>query len=221
MATLGIICGLQSEAEALGPLRDHRRVRVGITAGRPDRAERAALRCLSEGCVVLMSWGIAAGLDPALPAGEAVVPAAVAGPDGHIHPMARRLFENGYGEDGPLALGVETPVMRGTDKQALHAAHGALIADMESHRVAAVGASSGVATVTVRVIADTAETDLPPYVAEAIDGGGWPRYGTVLGGLARRPASLPALMRLRRESNAAHAQLRRIAESGFLFPLLA
>ena len=79
---LGILCGITAEAAALGRWRDDPRVTVAIAAGRPARAESEAGRLASAGVRALLSWGIAGGLDPALPPGAMLVADGVIEPGG-------------------------------------------------------------------------------------------------------------------------------------------
>jgi adenosylhomocysteine nucleosidase len=219
MATLGIICGMETEADALGPIREHARVLIGISGGRPDRAERAARRFLSEGCTALLSWGVAGALHPDLRPGTLIVPAEVETVAGMRYPLARdRVGAQGA---GGLVLGFDQMVLRADDKAALHRITGAQIVDMESHRVARIGFESATPVVTIRAVADPAERSLPGFVADALTETGEPRLGVVLAGLARRPRALHDLLDLRRDTRAALATLEAVAESGALARLLA
>lgn len=69
-------------------------------------------------------------------------------------------------------------------------------------------------------MADPAERALPPLALDAVDENGAPRIGRVLRGLAARPGDLRALLALKRDSDAAHATLRRLAD-GFVEALLS
>ena len=66
----GIVCGMVSEARALGRWADDPRIAIAVSGARPGRAE--ARRLVAEGCRALISWGVAGGLDPALVPGEVV-----------------------------------------------------------------------------------------------------------------------------------------------------
>ena len=59
---LGLICGMEVEARALGKLRAHPRLVVGISAAQPDRATELAEQMIAQGVDVLVSWGIAGAL---------------------------------------------------------------------------------------------------------------------------------------------------------------
>lgn len=79
---LGIVCGMEAEAAALGAWRDDPRLAVEVTGGRPERAEAAAARLADADVLALLSWGIAGGLDPSLGRGTLVVPDGVIVPGG-------------------------------------------------------------------------------------------------------------------------------------------
>ena len=68
---------MQSEARALGTLRDHPDLRLGISSARPERAERIARDMVQQGVQALVSWGIAGALVPELPSGALLLPGAV------------------------------------------------------------------------------------------------------------------------------------------------
>jgi len=217
MATLGIVCGMEAEARTLGPVRDHDRVIVIVTGGRADRVDRAARRFLNEGCIRMLSWGVAGGLDPRLQPGEALMPDMVETLEGERFALARHAaLGDAAAEEAPgaLMLGVDAPVLSAGDKATLYHATGAVAVDMETHRLARIGAEYAVDTLAIRAVADPAERDLPAYLADALDGHGRPRLGHVLGGLIRRPGTLGALLGLRRDRARALARLRRIAISG-------
>ena len=101
------MCGLRAEARALGALSGDQRLTVGISGARPDRATLLAREMAGSGVDMLVSWGIAGGLDPALPSGTLILPGAVAGPDGlrlgpevrvQLHEARRDARHRGSGE---------------------------------------------------------------------------------------------------------------------------
>lgn len=224
MATLGIVCGMESEARTLGPVRDHARVIVAITGGQGERVERAARMFLNEGCIRMVSWGIAGGLDPRLPAGEVVIPSSVATISEERFDLDRHVaLGREAAETAPQVgvLGLDTPAMTAVEKGALFAASGAAIADMETHHLARIGAAYAVDTLAIRAVADPAGRDLPAYLRDVIDAHGNVRLGRVLAGVARQPGTLATLVRLQREQGRALAALRSVAESAAMARLLA
>lgn len=194
--TLWVICGLEAEAQALGPWRG--RVTVRISGADADRAEAAAREAIAAGARHLVSWGIAGGLDPALAPGALVHPGAMIDTDGTAITLASG--------DGALA-GSDVLVNDPAAKAALYARTGAIAVDMESHRVARVAEAAGVPCTVVRTIADPAGRALPALAAGAVDARGRPRVGKVLLGLLRRPGDFPALLDAKRDSDRALAAL--------------
>ena len=220
---LGIICGMASEVRALGRWAEDAQVRIGISGARPERAESEAKRLIDAGCRLLMSWGVAGGLDPEMQPGDLVVPSAVVEEGGGCWPLSPELGEaaaaampsgfrwHDHGQ-GRCILGLDRMVPSPDDKTALFALTGAMAADMETHRVARVAAGHQVPALAVRAVGDPIDAWVPQLAAEALGEDGQPRIGAVAMGLLRRPWDLGALMRVKRETDAALEALGRIAE---------
>ena len=215
MRRLGIITGLISETHCLsglsGPL-------VRCDGMGPARAAEAARGLVSEGCCALVSFGIAGGLAPALAAGTVVLADAVLVPGGERFPTdaiwRTRLLGLLHGHvptAGGIMIGSDV-VIEGIDgKRRLHEDTGAVAVDMESHAVARVATEAGLPFLVLRAISDPADGRIPPAAMAGVDAKGGSRSWAVLAALLRRPGDLPALLRLRRDSAAAKAVLRRVA----------
>lgn len=209
---LGIVCGMAIEVRALGPWADDPRISIGISGTRPDRAASEARRLVSGGCRVLLSWGVAGGLDPALRPGDLVMPAGVVTEDGGRWVLSANL-------GAAVVAGVASPLL-GTDhivldvaaKTDLYNRTGAVAVDMESHRVAQVAAEAGLPALAIRAIGDPAGRALPALVGQAIGEDGRPRIGRVIAGLLRRPGDLGALLQAKRDTDAALRALAGIAD---------
>lgn len=203
--TLGIVCGLRSEAEALGLPG------VAISAARPERASAEAMRLAEAGATALLSVGLAGALAPGLHPGLLLVPGRVVLSDGRAFgvdsALARRL---GFAPGDDALLGSDLLVPDAAAKAAAHAATGAIAVDMESHRVAEVAATRGLPFLVLRAIADPADLAIPPCAHDSVAPDGSVRVGATLAGLMRRPADLGALLALGRFSAAAHATLREV-----------
>ena len=87
-------------------------------------------------------------------------------------------------------------------KSALHAATGAMSVNMEDYWAASTASAYGIPFASVRVVLDTAQDELPEYLANAGDG----TFG-VLRGLVTYPGSVPDLIRLARKARVARANL--------------
>jgi hopanoid-associated phosphorylase len=208
MAILAVT-GMRAEAALLPP-----GLRVLVSGGDPARL-RALLAAADGDVTAVLSFGIAGGLDPALTPGSVVVAGKVVAGESadacdaaladaiaaRLAPSARR---------GMLA-GIETPLLRPADKQALFAQTAALAADMESHVAAAYAVERGLPFVAVRVVCDAACRALPAFAATALKPDGTSDLSTVIRGLARDPAAISGLVRLARDSRTALATLARIA----------
>lgn len=224
MSRLGIITGLAVEAGILTAspaLRAADRPSVrrsGIGAG---RARSTAQSFVDTGIRALMSFGFAAGLDPALRPGSLVLARRVLDTDGGALPTDAAWCEGLMalvGADCRLIVadiaGADRPLADAGAKRALFEGCGAAAADMESHAVAAVAARAGVPFLALRAVADPAWRAVPRAALAGLMADGRTRALPVLGALAARPAELVDVVRLARDSRAAAAALRRVAALG-------
>ncbi|MEO0623251.1 MAG: hypothetical protein AAF183_13595 [Pseudomonadota bacterium] len=221
---LGIIAGLEAELDALGRFRHHKRVIAGATGANPRRTARAALRMWQEGCRMLLSWGLAGGLDPALEPGDLILPDGVVDPSGKVHWLATDRLATLTEPDDDTAMLIAGSDVMVTDpeaKAALAHSSGAVAVDMETHHVVKMAEEAAFPALAIRAIADPADRSIPKSAQEGIGPDGRPRIGTVLAGLAARPRELPGLLALRRDYKAGLAALHEVAESDTLEQLIA
>lgn len=203
---VGIVCGLASEAAALGLPG------VAVSGARPEMAEAHARRLAAEGAQALLSVGLAGALAPGLAPGDLLVPARVVTAEGRgFEADAALAAALGLALDGRTLLGSDTLVASPADKAALHAATGAVAVDMESHAVARAAAAACVRFLALRVIADPAGAAIPPAARASVRSDGSVDIAGTLLRLLARPQDLPALVALGRASAAAHARLRQLA----------
>lgn len=219
MSRLGIITGISSEADCLaGAPADpslHRELPLLRSAFGPDAAARAARVLVEQGVEGLASAGIAGGLDPALRAGDLVLPREVVGPEG-VYPvdplwhdgLAGRL--GGAIEQGRL-LGVDVTISSVAEKAALAKQHVACAVDMESHSVARVAAGAGLPFLAVRVVADPAGRAIPRAALKAVGPDGRIRPGAALAALMLRPWEILGCLRLAADERTALNRLRSVA----------
>jgi len=204
--TVGVIVGMESEAALLPP-----GTRFGIAGADSARAAAEARRLLDEGAEALLSLGIGGGLDPALAPGEIVVGTAVqdGGETFAVNQvwMCRLLNAIPHSRSGVIHASAGPVVGRGA-KQALFAASGARVVDMESGAVARVAAQAGRPFAVIRAVADSADLTLPSSALVGIGPDGKARPLAVLGRLALKPWELPDLIRVGMDSHAAHSSLR-------------
>lgn len=175
-----------------------------LATGVGEAAARQATRTLlaSRRPSLIISWGTAGGLDPALKPGTLVVYSQVLDAiDGQCFKTHAGISEGLVAALKPLrailAAGVSSPIAVTTrlDKETLHKTHGCAVVDMESAAIARVAREAGIPFIAVRAVIDPARSNLP---TSAMAGMSDPAHATraTLGVLARRPWELPALCRL-------------------------
>lgn len=198
---LGIVVGLEAEgriARCLG--------RVAIGGGLPAGAEAAAEELVAHGVTALISFGLAGGLDPALPAGTLVVPEMVI-EDGR-HYLTDPALSARFGIPTTRSvLAGHTILSDPAAKHAARAATGAAIIDLESGAVARVAARHNLPFAVLRAVCDPASRALPPLALAALDAGGRISPGRVIAALLRHPGQIPALLGLARDAMRARAAL--------------
>ncbi|MBF0355392.1 MAG: purine phosphorylase [Alphaproteobacteria bacterium] len=199
----GFVTGVLSEA-ALIPAQ----LPVRCSGADSARARTQALSLAEQGCDLLISFGLAGGLDPALPSGTLLVPMEIIAPDGRRYasaPEVISLFKNACTD--PIAGSdeiVSTPAMKAALFERTHAA----AVDMESDAVAEVAKQRGLPFLALRALADGSDMCLPSFIAQAVTPEGHTRLGSILQGLLRQPASLPDLLKLALASRKAFASLK-------------
>jgi adenosylhomocysteine nucleosidase len=210
ISRLGIIVGMVSEA--------HIAQRVGcavaVGGGRPDGARRMAERLVLDGATALVSFGLAGGLDPALAAGDMIVPRAVLheGAEYVCDPYLYQHLAAG-GRVVERLVAAENIVASTADKRHLWELTGAAAVDLESGVVAQVAAASGLPFAVLRAICDPASRSLPSAAVEALDETGRVRPMKMAGILARHPQQIFALIALGRDAARGRLALIRGAES--------
>ncbi len=208
---LGIVVGLAAEARVARGLGGQVAIGGGTAAGAAD----AARRLVAEGAMALLSFGLAGGLDPVLPAGTVIIPGAVI--DQHGNRWATDSAFNavlGSGEqspdDGGMTLLASASIIgMASRKQALWRQFSASATDMESGAVASVARRAGLPFAVLRAICDQADADLPPAALTALDATGEISAGSLLRSLIHQPGQIAALIRLGRQAAQARAALLR------------
>jgi adenosylhomocysteine nucleosidase len=187
---------------------------IRCAAASAERAAEEAAALCREGLAGLLSFGIAGGLDPSLPAGSLILATeirSVAGERiacdaawlGRVEAKAA-----GYLTFRPAALAAgQSAVASPAAKATLFSETGAAAVDMESLAAARAASAAGIPFLALRAIADPAERGLPWAALAPLDGEGRPRPLRVMGRLAARPWELPALLRLGLEAKRAERAL--------------
>ncbi|MBN9559288.1 MAG: hypothetical protein J0H14_00985 [Alphaproteobacteria bacterium] len=182
---------------------------VAIGGGTAPGAERAARELVAQGVAGLVSFGLAGGLDPALRAGDLVIPSFVL-LAGSPLPTDPTLLGRA---DGSTLLCGETAVASAAEKRHLFQMSGAGAVDLESGAVAQVALEHALPFAALRAICDPATRDLPPAALVALDARGAIGLLSVLRSLAARPGQLLALVGLARDAAAARRSLVRATPS--------
>jgi adenosylhomocysteine nucleosidase len=168
---------------------------------------------IGPGCRSIISFGVAGGLAPELIPGDCVVASAIIDYPA-LRPTdplwSRKLADMIPGaRHGPI-VGVGSVVSDPADKGRLYALTGAVAVDMESHLVARVAASHGLAFAAVRVIIDPAHRVVPPAALPAMAPSGSTDVSAMLWEILARPSQLSLLMRLVADGLAARSALIRL-----------
>lgn len=214
---IGVIAALRWEARCLqrGTSRHPDIVRTlsGIGA---EAAGKTAGMLIDQGADVLISFGCAAGLDPALNSGDLLLPKQVIAADGkrlECDPDWRQRFSRVSAGSCDAAL-AEAPALLASRaaKAALAANTDAVAADMESAAILRVAGEHNIPAMAVRCVLDTAEQALPPGLTACCDAYGSPRPLRMTGWLMREPARLADVYALATAQRRARRTLAAIAE---------
>ena len=212
---LGVVTGLVAEAAIARPLGD-----VLAGGGMPAGAEAAAEALVARGATALLSFGLAGGLDPALGAGDVVVPRAVI-EHGTRYPTGETLAHCLGGWSAGDLVATDGVVVSVADKAALFRDTGAVAVDLESGAVARVAARHAMPFAVLRAICDPAWRALPPAALAALNSRGAIAAGNIIASLLREPGQTPALIRLGRDAAMARRALvgrvhRVVDQGGFV-----
>lgn len=218
MQRIGVITGLAREVDCLAPRGGDGPPRVRCAGADGGRAGDGAEALVSEGCVGLVSFGLAAGLSARARPGTLVLATAVVTAAGERFETERtwRARLRGALPSGAevvegVVLGCERALLSARAKDVAAERSGAVAADMESHGVGRVAVANGVPFLVVRAVADPRDRTVPPWVTASIDVDGSIRFGVVAAALLTRPWDVARLLRLGVDGRAGLATLRRVA----------
>lgn len=235
--TVGIITSLPREAATLltATVKPLQTYSVGanawvIAAGvGMENALRASEWLLANGAKALLSWGLASGLNPGLPAGSVLLPQRIRiEPDSRLPgkkpPNLQYLATDKSWRRSLLTrLQADFQVTSGdmlycdrwlTDrhaKQALYQATSASAADMSSVAVGWAAREAGIPFAVLRVVADPAGLTLPRTLSRVMDSYGRISPARLIPGLIFRPHDGGSLLKFGRRSRTGLVALRRLA----------
>ncbi len=204
---IGFVTGLAAEARLLR--KSGFLVRVG--GGMPEGAERAAEELAAAGADVLISFGLAGGLNVERKPGDVLVPCAVIeGPQ--AYPCDYALMEWLGGSTGRPILAARRIAESAHQKSVLYNSSRADGVDLESGAVARVARARNLRFAVLRAIADPARRDLPPAALTALKPNGRIDLPRILLSVLTRPWQVAGLLAVGRDAAAARtALIRRLA----------
>lgn len=200
----GILVGLKAEAQLIRGVFPH----AAIAASGATRAgaQREANRLAACGADCLLSFGLAAGLDPALPPGAIIIPSAVRawGDTWSCDPTLRHIL--GGDQQGTIKaplLHNDDVVLLAQHKADLFASTQCAALDMESGFLARAAREAGLPFAILRVVCDPATRSLPPVTACVLSPDGGLNIGLLLRSLLRHPSQIGGLISLGRDAGLA------------------
>lgn len=203
-ASTGFLVGMQAEARLLRPLGAG--ILVEVSGVAVEGAREAVSRLIRAGARRLVSFGLAAGLDPAAQAGDVLVPSRiVAGGRDYLPDLSLCARLGGITPGGLLHS--DHVICTADEKRALHATTGCVALDMESGVVAQAAQAAGLPFAVLRAICDPAERDLPQAAGVALKPDGRLALPAILLSLLRGPTQVPGMLALARDAAAARRAL--------------
>lgn len=185
-----------------GGLKGRGVVVIHSDVGRANAARAAEILIEGHRPQWIISAGLAGGLQPQLKRGDIVMADAIVDETGqrlaidlNISPEQRAAISGLH--IGSL-LTVDQVVCKTTEKRELGERHGALAVDMETCGIAEVCRREKQRFLSVRVISDTVDDELPAELERLVKKRGTARkIGAAAGSIVRRPSTLKDLWRFR------------------------
>lgn len=194
-------------AEEAGPFKKQCGERVpvfftGIGRFNAEKAVRDYLKNQSPG--LLFTCGFAGGLEPGLKVGDVVYELSV-----NIGDSLKAKLTAAGARPAKIVC-VDKIATTAKEKQALRGQTGADAAEMESGAVQAICRERGIACVTVRVISDAADEDLPLDFNQFLTPDKTLDMGKLMMAVAKAPWKMGALMDLQKKTKVAAQQLAEV-----------
>lgn len=222
MTRIGFITGIKKESEILRKCTNYPHNDIVCAGADSKRAYYQASKLVTNGCSLLISFGIAGGLDPALKAGDLVLASSLVDEKHNIFNLDQREqkklithLSTTFNISNNKIFGSTNIISSTKEKQRLFISHTATAVDMESLGVAQAANEKKCPFLIIRAIADTADQHLPTASLRSIDKNGNIKIGTILLDLALNPKDLTGLIKLAFNSRKALTSLSRVAVLGF------
>lgn len=201
---IGIIAALDAEARVFGSttgmLLGQHTYRVVISGPGQANAARTTHELVRAGCDVLLSWGLAGGLDRALVSGDVVVAERLLTRGGHLlepdDALVELLHARLAGARRGTVLSLDHPAAGAREKMHLRERFAADAVDMESTAVAHVARSAGRSFMSVRAIVDPAAFEVPEAALAGMGENGALSTWRTLNAVLAEPAQIPRMLRL-------------------------
>jgi adenosylhomocysteine nucleosidase len=200
--TLLVCFAVKEEARPFQKLlRGRKDVRVLVTGMGAGNAKSSIHKALDQDLPeIVFSCGFAGALDPDLPIGTVVFEAPTTRPEWTAPLLA-------LGARAASFICAERVAITAAEKSALRRQSGCDAVEMESKAISAVCAERGVDCITLRVISDAAQEDLPLDFNSLMTPGKSLSFARLVLAVLKAPHKIPALIRLGRNSATAARQL--------------
>jgi len=201
---IGIIAALEAEARVFGNgtgrLLGEHSYRIVVSGPGQANAARVTNELVRDGCEILLSWGLAGGLDRALAPGDVVVAERLLTRGGQTLEADGGLVELVHsrlaGARRGTVLSLDGPAAGAREKLHLRERFGADAVDMESSAVAHVARSAGLGFLSVRAIVDPATFEVPAAALAGMGSDGALSVWRTLNAVLAEPSQLPSMLRL-------------------------
>lgn len=225
MSRIGIIAALPEEIKMLankallpGEWLEREQLIICVAGIGAENATKASQLLHQQGATALVSWGCAGALNPALSAGDLILPNQIDDNNGSsIQTSANwnNILQAALPTASHSGLLIQTDSMitSVTQKQTLFNTTSAIAVDMESYSIGAYAQSNNLAFIACRAIADSAHTDLPQPVIDAMDPQGRINNRKVILNTLKQPLTIASLIRLGMHFSKAQATLSSVAKT--------
>lgn len=202
-----LICfAVKEEARPFLACSVSRRVRILITGMGGKNAERAYRKILESGRPeIVLSCGFAGGLNPELVTGDVVFSAE------HEFPFKTELYK--HGAKPGIFFCAERVAVSAAEKRVLRLHTGADAVEMESEVIRRICVEQKIPSATIRVISDAALEDMPLDFNKLMSSEYELSLSKIVLAVLMNPRKIPALLTLRKTTQAAAQNLSRVLES--------